>query len=62
MTRKSKFSKAEFDKTPRDQITIRQFDSAVKQVFGSSANSVVKSVNREPTVEELNRKWKMTRR
>ena len=56
MTKQSKFSKAEFDKTPRDQITIRQFDSAVKQVFGSSANSVAKSVNREPTVKELNRK------
>ncbi|MCY3983277.1 MAG: hypothetical protein OXC72_09180 [Roseovarius sp.] len=54
MTKKSKFSKAEFDKTPRDQITVKQFNSAVKQVFGSSTNSVVKSVNREPTVEELN--------
>ncbi len=44
----------------RDPVTVGEFTAAMKQVL--SAKPKTRSENREPTREELNRKYRMVRR
>ena len=44
----------------RDPVTMGEFTSVMKQVI--AAKPKTRSENREPTREELNRKFKMVRR
>ena len=51
--------KDEFDKTERDPISEQDFDEAMNLMLGPQTS--VKSENREPTKEELNRRYKLAR-
>ena len=44
----------------RDPVTMGEFTAAMKQVLSVKPNT--RSENREPTREELNRKFRMVRR
>ena len=48
--------------TERDPITLEDLEDAVGQVLLAPADGLPKSENREPTREELNQRWKLTRR
>ena len=54
-------NKKEFEKIDRKPVTLDEFTSFVRQIL-STPVSARKSENREPTREELNRKWKLVRK
>ena len=51
-----------FRETERDPATLSDVEAVMRQVMKHPARPAAKSENREPTNEELNRKWKLTRR
>lgn len=51
-----------FAETERDAVTWDEFESTVRQVISHPAKPETRSENREPTREELRRRWKMSRR
>ena len=53
---------AVFAETERDDATMADMEAAMRQVMAHPARPVAKSENREPTKEELNQRWKLTRR
>ena len=58
---KHHFNKHHFDKTEREPVSEKDLDAAMRQIF-SAPVSEGKSENREPTVEELNQKWKLVKK
>lgn len=60
--RKPKINLAAFAETERDPATVADVEAAVRQVMQHPAKPVATSENREPTKEELNQRWKLTRR
>ena len=46
----------------RDPVTLQDLEDAVSQVLLAPAAGLPKSENREPTRDELNQRWKLTRR
>ena len=46
----------------RDAVTLQDLEDAVGQVLLAPAHGLPKSENREPTKEELNQRWKLSRR
>ena len=59
--KKSKTNVKEFEKTERREVTMADFEGAFRQVFSHSDKPKTKSENREPSKEELNRKWKLSK-
>lgn len=51
-----------FHETERDPVALPDVEAVMRQVMKHPARPAAKSENREPTNEELNRKWKLTRR
>ena len=47
--------------TERDPVTLQDLEDAVGQVLLAPAEDRPKSENREPTREELNQQWRLTR-
>ncbi|MCY4190691.1 MAG: hypothetical protein OXD42_05090 [Rhodospirillaceae bacterium] len=50
-----------FDETKRDPVTIDDMEKAFKQIMQHSSKPKKKSKNREPTMDELNQRWKLKR-
>lgn len=46
----------------RDPVTLEDLEDAVSEVLLAPADDRPKSENREPTKEELNQRWKMSKR
>lgn len=59
--KKSKTNVKEFEKTERGEVSMDDFEDAFRQVLSHPDKPKKKSENREPTKEELNRKWKLGR-
>ena len=51
-------NKKEFDKTEQEPVYKKEFNEVMRQILTAPV-SKTKSENREPTREELNRKWKL---
>lgn len=51
-----------FDETERDPVTWDKLESAMRQMISHPAKPETRSENREPTREELRRRWKFSRR
>ena len=51
-----------FAETEREPVTRRDFEAVVRQAMAHSAKPEKRSENREPTREELSRKFKISRR
>ncbi|MDE0692583.1 MAG: hypothetical protein OXI55_10120 [Gammaproteobacteria bacterium] len=51
----------EINKVQRDPVTRTDLEDALKQVL-TAPRGDVRSENREPTKQELERRWKMRRR
>jgi len=51
-----------FRETERDPAALADVEAAMRQVMKHPAKPAAKSENREPTTDELNRRWKLTRR
>ena len=66
MPRKQKPSgaidRAAFAETEREPVTRGDVEAALRQVVAHPAKPESKSENREPSREELNRRFKMSRR
>ena len=60
--RPEKVNRRAFDETERETVTRAEVETAVRQVMKHPAKPEKQSENREPTREELNRRWKMMRR
>ena len=59
--KKSSFNKNEFDRIERETITKKEFDDTMRQILTAPVSDS-KSENREPTMEELNQKYKLVRK
>jgi len=59
MKKKSTINIKEFEKTEREDISMDDFEAAFSQILSHPANPEKKSENREPTREDLNKKWKL---
>ncbi|MXY18284.1 MAG: hypothetical protein F4Y57_15190 [Acidobacteria bacterium] len=57
--KKSKVNVKEFDKTERRDVSMSDLEDVFRQVLSHSDKPKTKSENREPSKEELNRKWKL---
>ena len=51
--------KKQFEKEDREPVTEQDFNEALRSMLGPRTS--VRSENREPTVEELNRRYKLKR-
>ncbi|MCY4060501.1 MAG: hypothetical protein OXG44_21185 [Gammaproteobacteria bacterium] len=51
-----------FDKTERRPVSLETFEEAVSQILTSDQPEPRKTENREPTNEELKRRWRLDRR
>lgn len=60
--RKFKLDPSAFVKIKCNSATLQDVEAAMWQVMQHQAEPKKKSENREPTADELNRRWKMTRR
>jgi len=59
MEKKFTINVKEFEETERDAISMDDFEAAFSQIMSHPENPEKKSENREPTREELNKKWKL---
>ena len=59
--KKSKINIKEFEKTECGEVSMSDFEGAFRHVLSHPDKPKTKSENREPTREELNRKWKLGR-
>ena len=59
MKKKPKINVQEFEKTERLEASMSDFEGAFRQVLSHPDKPETKSENREPSKEELNRKWKL---
>jgi len=59
MKKESKTNIKEFEKTEREDISMDDLEGAFRQILSHAGKPETKSENREPTREELNRKWKL---
>ncbi len=50
-----------FAKTALDPATLPDVEDAMRQIMAHPAKPKSKSENREPTVDELNQRWKLRR-
>ena len=57
-----KFNLDAFANTQRDPVTLTDVEAAMRQVMKHPAKPQKGSVNREPTMEELNLRWRLARR
>ena len=55
-------NRREIDAVERDALTKRDLEDALKQVLLSPMESRLRSENREPTREELSRRYRLERR
>ena len=55
-------NRREIEAVERDEVTREVLEDALKQVLVSPAESRPRSENREPTREELNRRYRLERR
>ena len=55
-------NRKQFDKTERRPVSKATFLDAVRQVLTSDQPEPRKTENREPTNEELKRRWRLDRR
>lgn len=62
MSERPKIDTKVFFDTEREPVERSDLEAAMRQVMTHPAKSATGSENREPTREELNRRWKMTRR
>jgi len=59
--KKHKINIDEIKKAKRDPISTTEFESAMRQIMAHSSKPKKKSENREPTREEISRRWKLSR-
>ncbi|MXW86612.1 MAG: hypothetical protein F4103_13215 [Boseongicola sp. SB0673_bin_14] len=62
MAKNAKIDLDAFAETERDPVTRDEFESAMGQMISHPAKPATRSENREPTREELSRRWKFSRR
>ncbi|MCY4673285.1 MAG: hypothetical protein OXD43_05890 [Bacteroidetes bacterium] len=59
--KKSKINVLEIAKTERASITMPEFEDAMRQMMSHPDEPKMKSENREPTMQELEKRWKLER-
>ena len=57
--KKTETNVKEFEKAERREVIMADFEGAFRQIFSHSDKPKTKSEDREPSKEELNRKWKL---
>ncbi|MDE2672471.1 MAG: hypothetical protein OXI04_08025 [Bacteroidota bacterium] len=57
--KKSKINVQEFEKTERREVSMSDLEGAFRQVLSHPDKPKTKSENREPTMKELQQKWKL---
>ena len=62
MSERPKIDTKVFFDTDREPVERSDLEDAMRQVMAGSTRSATGSENREPTREELNRRWKLARR
>ncbi|MCY3813772.1 MAG: hypothetical protein OXH15_18420 [Gammaproteobacteria bacterium] len=55
-------NRKQFDKTERRPVSKANFLDALRQILTTDQPEPRKSENREPTTEELNKRWRLDRR